>query len=43
MNLAVALRKPEGKTLEFKRDLSSPERFVRAVVAFANPKNARRA
>ena len=36
MNLAATLRKPEGKTLEFKRDLSSPERFLRAVVAFAN-------
>ena len=30
------LREPEGKTLEFKRDLSSPERLLRTVVAFAN-------
>jgi predicted HTH transcriptional regulator len=26
----------EGKTLEFKRDLSSPEKVIRTVVAFAN-------
>lgn len=36
MDLADTLRKPESKTLEFKRDLSSPDRFLRAVVAFAN-------
>ena len=36
MNLAETLRKPEGKTLEFKRDLSSPDGFLRTVVAFAN-------
>ena len=36
MDLAETLRKPEGKTLEFKRDLSSPDRFLRTVVAFAN-------
>ena len=36
MNLAATLRKPEGKTLEFKRDLSFPDRFLRTVVAFAN-------
>ena len=36
MNLTEPLREPEGKTLEFKRDLSSPERFLRTVVAFAN-------
>ena len=36
MNLIETLRKPEGKTLEFKRDLSSPDRFLRTVVAFAN-------
>ena len=36
MNLVETLRKPEGKTLEFKRDLSSPDRFLRTVVAFAN-------
>ena len=31
-----ALRRPEGKTLEFKRDLSSPDGLLRTVVAFAN-------
>ena len=36
MNLTETLREPEGKTLEFKRDLSPPERFLRTVVAFAN-------
>ena len=36
MNLTETLRKPEGKTLEFKRDLSSPDGFLRTVVAFAN-------
>ena len=30
------LRRPEGKDLEFKRDLSSPARVLRTVVAFAN-------
>jgi ATP-dependent DNA helicase RecG len=36
MNLSELLRQPEGKTLEFKRDLSSPEGVLRAIVAFAN-------
>ena len=36
MDLLGALRRPEGKTLEFKRDLSSPEGLLRTVVAFAN-------
>ncbi len=36
MDLAEALRNPEGRTLEFKRDLSSPDRLLRTVVAFAN-------
>ena len=35
MNLTETLREPEGKTHEFKRDLSSPERFLRTVVAIA--------
>ena len=30
------LRAPESKTLEYKRDLSNPERVLQAVVAFAN-------
>jgi len=36
MNLVDLLRRPEGKTLEFKRDLSSPEGALRSIVAFAN-------
>ena len=31
-----ALRQPEGKTLEFKRDLSSPDGLLKTVIAFAN-------
>jgi ATP-dependent DNA helicase RecG len=30
------LRSPEGKTLEFKRDLSSPRNLLKTLVAFAN-------
>ena len=36
MNLTDLIREPEGKTLEFKRDLSSADPFLRSVVAFAN-------
>ncbi len=36
MDINAFLASPEGKTLEFKRDLSSPEGLVRTVVAFAN-------
>ncbi|MDE2794743.1 MAG: helix-turn-helix domain-containing protein [Gemmatimonadota bacterium] len=36
MDLTEILRRPEGKTLEFKRDLSSPAGFLRTVAAFAN-------
>jgi predicted HTH transcriptional regulator len=36
MNLQDLLERPEGKLLEFKRDLSSPEGVLRTVVAFAN-------
>ena len=36
MDLLEVLTRPEGKTLEFKRDLSSPEGVLRTVVAFAN-------
>lgn len=36
MDLIELLKRPEGKTLEFKRDLSSPEAALKAVVAFAN-------
>lgn len=36
MDLAALIAAPEGKTLEFKRDLSSPEGVIRSLVAFAN-------
>ncbi|MGF7239460.1 MAG: AlbA family DNA-binding domain-containing protein [Frankia sp.] len=36
MDLLDLLRRPEGKTLEFKRDLSSPRGALRSIVAFAN-------
>ncbi len=36
MDLTELLRRPEGKTLEFKRDLSSPDGVLRSAVAFAN-------
>lgn len=36
MDAIDALKRPEGKTLEFKRDLSSPDGVLRTVVAFAN-------
>ena len=36
MELTDILRRPEGKTLEFKLDLSSPQGFLRTAAAFAN-------
>jgi len=36
MDLISLLSRPEGKTLEFKRDLTSPENVLKTVVAFAN-------
>ena len=36
MRLVELLKRHEGKTLEFKRDLSSPERILKCLVAFAN-------
>ena len=36
MDLMELLKRPEGKTLEFKRDLSAPDRALKAIVAFAN-------
>jgi predicted HTH transcriptional regulator len=36
MELIHYLKQQEGKTLEFKRDLSSPGKVLRTVVAFAN-------
>ena len=35
MNLVELLKRPEGKTFEFKRDLSSPDGALRTLVAFA--------
>ena len=32
---------PEGKTLEFKRDLSSPKNMLKTLVAFANTAGGR--
>lgn len=36
MDLLQLLQRPEGKTLEYKRDLSSPEGLLKTLVAFAN-------
>ena len=36
MDLVALLSRHEGKTLEFKQDLSSPEGALKAIVAFAN-------
>ncbi len=36
MDILDLLQRPEGKTLEFKRDLSSPDGVLRGIVAFAN-------
>jgi hypothetical protein len=36
MDLLDLLKRPEGKTLEFKRDLSSPDGALKTIVAFAN-------
>ena len=36
MKLLELLKQPEGKTLEFKRDLSSPDGVLRSIVAFTN-------
>lgn len=36
MKIEDILRQPEGKTLEYKRDLSSPAPALRTLVAFAN-------
>ncbi len=32
---------PEGKTLEFKRDISSPKNIIKTLVAFANTAGGR--
>lgn len=36
MDLLDLLKRPEGKTLEFKRDLSAPDGALKTIVAFAN-------
>ena len=36
MDLLHLLKRPEGKSLEFKRDLSNPDGALRTIVAFAN-------
>jgi ATP-dependent DNA helicase RecG len=36
MDLVEILKRPEGKSLEFKRDLSSPDGALKTIVAFAN-------
>ncbi|MFN7096364.1 MAG: RNA-binding domain-containing protein [Gammaproteobacteria bacterium] len=36
MNISCLLKSPEGKTLEFKRDLSSVKPILKTLVAFAN-------
>jgi predicted HTH transcriptional regulator len=36
VDLLDLLKCPEGKTLEFKRDLSSPRGVLKSIVAFAN-------
>ena len=36
MDLVDLLERPEGKTLEFKRDLSGPDGVLKSIVAFAN-------
>jgi predicted HTH transcriptional regulator len=36
LDLVEILKRPEGKTLEFKRDISSPDGALKTIVAFAN-------
>ena len=36
MGLVGILKRPEGKTLEFKRDLSSPDGALKTIAAFAD-------
>ena len=40
-DFAELLSLPEGKTLEFKRDLSSPKNLLKTLVAFANTAGGR--
>ncbi len=41
MNIAELLKVDEGKTLEFKQDLSSPRNLLKTLVAFANTAGGR--
>ena len=41
MSIAELLKVEEGKTLEFKRDLSSPRNLLKTLVAFANTAGGR--
>ncbi|MBM4312153.1 MAG: AAA family ATPase [Deltaproteobacteria bacterium] len=41
MNIETLLQQPEGKTLEFKRDLSSTKNLMKTLVAFANTAGGR--
>ena len=36
MDIPTLLQREEGKTLEFKRDLSSPDKVLQTLIAFAN-------
>lgn len=40
MDLIDLLKRPEGKTLEFKRDLSRPDGALKTIVAFANRRSS---
>ncbi len=35
------VKMPEGKTLEFKRDISSPGNFLKTLIVFANTAGGR--
>ncbi|MCI1748413.1 MAG: ATP-binding protein [Acidipropionibacterium sp.] len=41
LDAAGRVVEPEGKTLEFKRDLSSPTKPLRTIAAFANSAGGR--
>ena len=41
MTVADYIKQGEGKTLEFKRDLSSPKNLLKTLVAFANTAGGR--
>jgi ATP-dependent DNA helicase RecG len=41
MTIQQLLNQPEGKTLEFKRDLSSPVPILKTLVSFANTAGGR--